>query len=127
MKLLKDRYYIIMKENRLDANNGVYLLSLLPQSDVYRGHFPNQPVCPGVCSIQMIRECVEMLTGCPLYIKTIKQCRFTALLTPQCHSLIDVVVSVARLEGTDTYSVTAKITNQETTFVELKGDFARSL
>ena len=60
--LLKDKYYKIMKETRLDANTGVYLVSLLPQADVYRGHFPQNPVCPGACNIETIRECAEMLS-----------------------------------------------------------------
>ncbi len=122
--LLKDKYYKIMKENRLDANNGVYLLSLLPQADVYRGHFPQKPVCPGVCNIETIRECAEMLTGRDLFIKTIKQCRLTAVATPQICPLIDVTVSVARIEGTDSYSVIGKIADAETVYMELKGEFS---
>ena len=122
--LLKDKYYKIMKENRLDANNGVYLLSLLPQADVYRGHFPQKPVCPGVCNIETIRECAEMQTGRDLFIKTIKQCRLTAVATPQICPLIDVTVSVARIEGTDSYSVIGKIADAETVYMELKGEFS---
>ena len=122
--LLKDKYYKIMKENRLDANNGVYLLSLLPQADVYRGHFPQKPVCPGVCNIETIRECAEMQTGRDLFIKTIKQCRLTAVATPQICPLIDVTVSVARIEGTDSFSVIGKIADAETVYMELKGEFS---
>ena len=121
--LLKDKYYKIMKENVLDSNNAVFLLSLLPQADVYRGHFPHKPVCPGVCNIETIRECAEMLTGCDLYIKTIKQCRLTAVASPQVCPLIDVTVSVARIEGTDSYNVVGKIADAETSYMELKGEF----
>lgn len=122
--LLKDKYYKVMKENRLDANTGVYLLSLLPQADVYRGHFPQKPVCPGVCNIETIRECAEMLTGRDLAITTIRQCRLTAVASPQTCPLVDVTVQVARVEGTDTYNVIAKITDKETTYMELKGELA---
>lgn len=121
--LLKDKYYKVMKENRLDANTGVYLLSLFPQADVYRGHFPQKPVCPGVCNIETIRECAEMLTSQDLGIKTIKQCRLTAVATPQVCPLIDVTVNVARIEGTDSYNVVAKIADHATTYMELKGEF----
>ena len=121
--LLKDNYYKLIKENRLDANNGVFLLSLYPQADVYRGHFPQKPVCPGVCNIETIRECAEMLTGYDLFIKTIKQCRLTAVASPQICPLIDVTVSVARIEGTNSYNVIAKIADKETTYMELKGEF----
>ena len=113
-----------MKENRLDANTGVYLLSLLPQADVYRGHFPHKPVCPGVCNIETIRECAEMLTGQDLAIQSIKQCRLTAVATPQVCPLVDVTVTVARIEGTDTYNVIGRIADAETSYMELKGTLA---
>lgn len=111
-----------MKENRIDANTGVYLVSLLPQADVYRGHFPQKPVCPGVCNIEVIRECAEMLTGQDLALTTISRCRLTAVATPQICPLVDVTVNVARKEGTDTYNVVAKIADFETTYLEFKGD-----
>ena len=121
--LLKDKYYKNMKETRLDANTGVYLVTLLPQADVYRGHFPQNPVCPGACNIEMIRECAEMLTGYDLSIDTIKQCRLTAIATPQLCPLVDVTIQVARVEGTETYNVVGRIADKETTYMELKGTF----
>lgn len=121
--LLKDKYYKLIKETRLDANTGVFLVSLLPQADVYRGHFPQKPVCPGACNIETLRECAEVLTGRDLKIKTIKQCRLTAVATPLVCPLLDVTVSVARIEGTDSYNVVGKIADAETTYMELKGEF----
>lgn len=121
--LLKDKYYKLIKETRLDANTGVFLVSLLPQADVYRGHFPQKPVCPGACNIETMRECAEVLTGRDLKIKTIKQCRLTAVATPLVCPLLDVTVSVARIEGTDSYNVVGKIADAETTYMELKGEF----
>lgn len=121
--LLKDKYYKVMKETRIDANTGVYLVSLLPQADVYRGHFPQKPVCPGVCNIELIRECAEMLLDRDLFIDTIKQCRLTAVATPLVCPLVDVTVQVARIEATDSYNIVARIADKETTYMELKGTF----
>lgn len=123
--LLKDKYYKVMKENRLDANNGVFLLTLLPQSDVYRGYFPHKPACPSSCNIEMIRECAEMQTGLDLAIQSIRLCRMTAVASPQVCPLVDVTVSVARIEGTDTYNVVSKIADHETTYMEFKGELVR--
>lgn len=121
--LLKDKYYKVMKETRLDANNGVYLLAILPQADVYRGHFPQKPVCPGVCNIETIRECAEMLTGRDLYIKTIKQCRLMAVATPAVCPLVDVTVGVTPGADDASYQIVARIADAETTYMELKGEF----
>ena len=121
--LLKDKYYKLMRENIIDSRNAVYLVSILPNADVYRGHFPHKPVCPGVCNIELIRECAEMLTQKDLFIKTIKQCRLTAVATPQVCPVVDVTVNVAANADDSSYLVVAKIADAETVFMELKGEF----
>lgn len=121
--LLKDKYYKVLKENRLDSNTGVFLLSLFPQADVYRGYLPNKPLCPATCNIETIRECVELFTGKDLAITTINRCRVPAIASPQLCPLVDVLVKVARLEGSDSYSVEASIADHDTTYMELKGEF----
>jgi len=122
--LLKDKYYTVLKENILNPLHGVYLISLLPNADVYRGHFPHKAVCPGVCNIETIRECAEMLTGKDLFMKTIKQCRLTAVATPKVCPLLDVTIELTPAPNGASYVVQAKIADAETTFMELKGEFA---
>ena len=38
-------------------------LRLLPESPVYRGHFPGYPITPGVCLVQMALEVIEEMAG----------------------------------------------------------------
>ena len=40
-----------------DANGAT--LRLLPDSPVYRGHFPGYPITPGVCLVQIALELIE--------------------------------------------------------------------
>ena len=122
--LLKDKFYKVEQENILTPLHGVYLIALLPDADVYRGHFPHKPVCPGVCNIETIRECAEMLTGKDLFMKTIKQCRLTAVATPKVCPLLDVTIELTPAPNGASYVVQAKIADAETTFMELKGEFA---
>ncbi|MDO4496317.1 MAG: beta-hydroxyacyl-ACP dehydratase [Bacteroidales bacterium] len=121
--LLKDKFFTVLHEERLTANDAVYLCELKADCDVYRGHFPGKPVSPGVCNIEMIRECAEMLTGKDLKINTIKQCRLTAVASPAICPKVDVKVSVAAIEGTNTYNVVATIADAERSYMELKGTF----
>ena len=122
--LLKDKYFKVQQENILTPLHGVYLIALLPDADVYRGHFPHKPVCPGVCNIETIRECAEMLTGKNLLIKTIKQCRLTAVATPEVCPLVDVTVMLTPNQDSSAYIIQASIADAETTYMELKGEFA---
>ena len=36
---------------------------LLPESAVYRGHFPGYPITPGVCIVQIALELIEEMAG----------------------------------------------------------------
>ncbi|MBR0036209.1 MAG: beta-hydroxyacyl-ACP dehydratase [Bacteroidales bacterium] len=121
--LLKDKFFTVLHEEKLSANDAIYLCELNADCDVYRGHFPGKPVSPGVCNIEMIRECAELLTGEDLRIDTIKQCRLTAVASPQVCPKVDVTVNVARLEGTQNYNVAASIKDAERSYMELKGTF----
>ncbi|MCF0178848.1 MAG: beta-hydroxyacyl-ACP dehydratase [Bacteroidales bacterium] len=118
--LLKDKFYKVLSETRQDEQNAVYLCQLLPDCDVYRGHFPHKPVSPGVCNIEMIKECAMMLTGKSLQIKGIKQCRLTAIASPTVCPEVKVTVSVSATE--DVYIVVANIANETQSFMDYKGE-----
>ena len=61
--LLRGRYYKIEGWNTKEGET-TFRITLLPDCDVYRGHFPGKPVCPGVCNVQVVKECAMLLTGC---------------------------------------------------------------
>lgn len=122
--LLKDRFFQVLHEEKVNSNEAVYLCELKADCDVYTGHFPGKPVSPGVCNIEMIRECAEMLVGQDLLIDTIKQCRLTAVASPAVCPKVDVRVMVARVEGTDSYNIVASIADASTSYMEMKGTLA---
>lgn len=43
---LKDHYYKVLTR-RVSDGCTVFRIVLLPDCEVYRGHFPGHPVCPG--------------------------------------------------------------------------------
>jgi 3-hydroxyacyl-[acyl-carrier-protein] dehydratase len=114
---LENRFYKITKEERAE-NEARFTVSILPDCDVYDGHFPGNPVCPGVCNIQTIKECAERLVGQPLTITTIKQCRLTAVATPQVCPEVTVTVSATENEGG--YLITANISDEKQGYMSLK-------
>ncbi len=117
--LLENRYYKIV-DKQVDGMSGVFHISILPDCDVYRGHFPGEPVCPGVCNIETIKECAMLLTGKKLLISTIKQCRLTTVATPTACPNVDVTVQVAPTE--QGYTVVARIADAENVYMEYKGN-----
>ena len=119
--LLKDKYYTVAGVDK-DGPTATFTIRLLPDCDVYRGHFPGHPVCPGVCNIETIRECAMMLTGKRLSISTVKRCRFTAVASPAACQ--EMKLSISATETATGFNVTATMYDGTATYVEYKGDMA---
>lgn len=66
----------------ISADQEAVLLKMLDNHPVYQGHFPGNPITPGVLSLRMIRECVCRETGRPFHYAAIKNCRYVALIRP---------------------------------------------
>lgn len=122
--LLENKFYRILSEERGEGLSTKYHVAILPEFDVYNGHFPGDPVCPGVCNIETIKECAILLSGEQLRYSTIKQCRLTALATPTVCPEVDVQVSLSpSVEG---YSVQASIADDKQTYMILKGQLDKA-
>ncbi len=74
-------YYI--KESSLEGLKYIYKIELLDTHPVYEGHFPGMPVLPGVCTLQIIKGCLEGSLERKIRIGTIKECKFLAPILPE--------------------------------------------
>lgn len=90
--LLNDLYSVISSE--IKESSVVYRVALNPECKVYEGHFPNEPITPGVCTIQIIKECLDSFLGKETILTEIKQCRLTHLITPQQYPELEVKIDV---------------------------------
>ncbi len=122
---LEDKYYQI-EDCRSDDGHTVFAIRLLPECDVYVGHFPGNPVCPGVCHIEMLRECVVRLTGKKLFISSIRQCRLTSVASPGTCNRMELTVSLKDMSDGGV-AVTATLADADKTYMEYRGDMTVSL
>ena len=74
---LKDTLYRIKSRDACDFD-----LLMTEGHPVYAGHFPGEPVTPGVLTLAMVRECASELAGAALQYSEIKSCRFAAMIRP---------------------------------------------
>ena len=116
--LIKNYYTIDHISHQGDAT--VFSVSLRADSDVYRGHFPGQPVSPGVCNIQLIKECAEQVAGKRLLMNHLQQCRLTTLVTPQEHPSVEVTLRLEEKEGS--YKLKATLGKGEAIYLDLKAE-----
>ena len=56
--MLRGTLYELVRADSLGAT-----VRLLPESAVYRGHFPGYPITPGVCLVQIALELIAGMAG----------------------------------------------------------------
>ena len=80
--VLKDFYKILSEEKTSDSK---YIVTILvnEKHEVFKGHFPRNPIMPGVCMIQIIKELTEAITKSTLIIQTLANVKFMALINPE--------------------------------------------
>ena len=116
---MNDYYHI--ESIRVEGNETIFNVTLLPGFCAYQGHFPGNPVAPGVCNIQMIKACAEQLTGKRLFLGYIEKCRFSAVITPLTTPQLQLCMQLS--DRDHVYKVKAIVCDDTTTYIEFKGDF----
>jgi len=90
-------FYKILSEEEISDSKYVITILVNERHDVFKGHFPGNPIMPGVCMIQIIKELTESITKSTLMIQTLSNVKFMALInpeaTPELRLELDVVIS----------------------------------
>lgn len=79
--LLENFYRIISIKEKEDGKREIEI-ELNPGHILYQGHFPGQPVVPGVCTLQMIKESAEQIVNLPLQYVQIASSKFLSAINP---------------------------------------------
>ncbi len=66
---------------------------------IFEGHFPKQPVVPGVCMMQMIKEIYEEVTGNPTNLVQAAELKFLAVINPLENNLVHASIKIAAEEN----------------------------
>ncbi|MCM0665383.1 3-hydroxyacyl-ACP dehydratase [Flavobacterium tyrosinilyticum] len=80
--ILQDFYKILSDEKVSDSKYTVTIL-VNEKHEVFKGHFPGNPIMPGVCMIQIIKELTESITKSSLMIQSLANVKFMALINPE--------------------------------------------
>ncbi|MDQ8011291.1 MAG: 3-hydroxyacyl-ACP dehydratase [Flavobacterium nitrogenifigens] len=80
--ILQDFYKILSEEKISDSKYTITIL-VNEKHEVFKGHFPGNPIMPGVCMIQIIKELTESITKSSLMIQSLANVKFMALINPE--------------------------------------------
>jgi 3-hydroxyacyl-[acyl-carrier-protein] dehydratase len=92
--LLKDFYTVEKLEN---VSEGKYtaIVLLNSQHSIFKGHFPGNPVTPGVCMMQIIKELSQEILGNSLFMVASSNVKFMALINPDVNPVLKLELEIS--------------------------------
>ena len=97
-------------------------LSFDANHPVFDGHFPGNPIVPGVIQVQIIKELMEQKTGKKLLLVQGKNIKFLTIISPVRNPEIEVTLEISPTDEGQ-LTVQAVIRSMETTFMKFSGTY----
>ena len=122
-KRFLDSLYTI--ENTIkDSICGKIIIRILlnPLHDIFKGHFPGNPVLPGACTVQILKELVEYVSDKDLMIADAGTIKYISFINPEEVRLLDIDLQLKEKEGGRLFC-NASVYSGEKTFCSFKGTF----
>jgi 3-hydroxyacyl-[acyl-carrier-protein] dehydratase len=118
--MLNNDFYTIANLTR-QGNTVNADLQLNEHHAIFAGHFPGQPVVPGACMLQMLKELLAVSAGKAVQLSKAADMKFLAPVDPAKNNLLNAALTYTITNNT--VQVTAIYTNNTTVCFKFKGVF----
>jgi 3-hydroxyacyl-[acyl-carrier-protein] dehydratase len=98
--LLKD-FYQIKEHQKTGENNHAFKIFLNKDHEVFKGHFPNNPITPGVCMLQIIKELTSSVTHKNIQLVSGSNIKFMAIINPEVTPNLDLIIEIVAENETE--------------------------
>lgn len=94
-----------------------------PTHDIFNGHFPGNPVVPGVCMMQIIKEVLEDYLGKKLRLVKADNIKFLSFIDPNQHGQVGLEVKITI--GDEQVKADGQLVKEDVVFLKFKGVFSQ--
>ena len=123
--LLDNFFEIINLELSPDKDIANVQIKINPEHKIFDGHFPNAPVVPGVCMLQMIKETLSKVVNSDLILVKGDNIKFLNIITPAKDQIFNINHKI-KYEGLNSFIVNSNISSEKTNFCGFKGLFEKT-
>lgn len=110
----------INKENPVEFSVGI---RINPDHSIFEGHFPGQPIVPGVAYIEMIREIMELVLQKKLLLKEASNIKFLSITNPILNAELNFTFSLI-IKEENLISSKVLITSESGSVIKFEGKFS---
>ncbi len=90
---------------------------------IFTGHFPDHPVVPGVCMIEIVKELLQSEVNKPLMLNHADNVKFLQLITPG----VEPFIKISWKESENGYHVNAILKSDSAVHFKLSGQYNDSM
>lgn len=101
-----------------DSSAMKWTLKLNPDADIFIGHFPGNPITPGVVMLQIARELLSGFLNKPLALRKAVNIKYTEVLSPLSDPMVDFTFS-SLVEEENTIKCKVAIAGEGKTFARI--------
>ncbi len=120
MNLLND-FFKILDVSKADQKFTV-VVELNPAHEIFQGHFPGNPVVPGVCMVQMLKEILAKIHQRDFTMREASQLKFLAILNPDEVQTLNVEFNFQTKDAGEMI-VAGAFQKEELVFLKFKATF----
>src|SRR5437879_3540664 len=121
---MPDKNDTLFKIKKLEHLDGVITAALAINEgcEIFKGHFPGEPVVPGACMLQIVKDVLEDTLNTGLRLKKAGYLKFMAMVEPGNTPAVDLDIAYKFDEEGD-INVTAKLMSGEVICFKFQGRF----
>jgi len=88
------------KVNTVETVDNITIANITINKDheIFKGHFPNNPVTPGVCMMQIIKELTEGVVNETLFMQKSSNIKFMAIINPNKTPNLELTLNVSKTD-----------------------------
>lgn len=109
--ILENFYTIKSKQVSEDHINYTFEIIINNKHDIFKGHFPDNPVMPGVCMMQIIKEITESTVGEKLFMEKCSNVKFLAIINPDKNPELTLELQITKIDSKVKVKNTTKFEN----------------
>ena len=94
-----------------------------PDHAIFKGHFPGQPVVPGVCMMEIVKELLQDRFDRRMRLLEARNVKFLGFITPD----MQPTAHISWKQNNDIYTVTASFRSGDLVLFKLDGNYCAIL
>ena len=116
---LRNELYKVLNDSYSDECTK-FDIELNPDHFIYHAHFPEEPITPGVCLIQIAKELLESCVNHALHIEKIKNVKFLSVVSPiDTQRVTYTIGNIIKTNENGSIKTQVVVSNENTKFAKI--------